>query len=204
MPVYRLFAKGQTIGSHNVPLQGGLVLAANHSSFLDTMCLVAEMPRQIRFITLDEIIAQPVLGKFVHGMTAIPVSREQSTARAVLPLVRALRAGEVVGVFPEAGIRPLSTSVLTGGGFQPGIARLSLLGRAPILPVAVLDAARFHAVSAWLPLKRTPYLVAFGEPLWPRCDLLDPVQELNQRLSQSFQTLYQQALTKSGYVSQMK
>ena len=93
-------------GADNVPRTGGAVMAINHIGYLDfTFAGCAALPagRLVRFMAKQEVFSHPVSGPLMRGMHHIPVDRAAGAAsyRAAL---QALRAGEIVGVFPEATI----------------------------------------------------------------------------------------------------
>ncbi len=184
-PLYRNFSHATVLGRENVPREGGFLFASNHCSYLDVMCLVKETPRRICWITLEEVAARPILGRFVLAMNAIPVRREHTGPGALRTLIKILRSGGVVGIFPEAGIRVLADSVLCGGEFNDGVVHMARMAKVPILPVMLLGSERFHNWRAWLPFAGTRYVVAFGKPISPEGN----VEELHERLARSWQEL---------------
>jgi 1-acyl-sn-glycerol-3-phosphate acyltransferase len=98
-------------------------------------------------------------------MLAAPLDRSRADPSTVRTVVRHLRAGRVVGLFPEGGLRTGAASVLAGGSINGGVARIAELARVPVLPCAVLGGRKFHRWTNWLPLFRTRWAVAFGEPI---------------------------------------
>ncbi|NUR74351.1 MAG: 1-acyl-sn-glycerol-3-phosphate acyltransferase, partial [Hamadaea sp.] len=93
-------------GGEHVPLTGGAVIACNHISYLDFIfCGFGARPskRLVRFMAKQEIFAHPVGGPLMRGMKHIPVDREAGIGSYKAALA-ALKAGEVVGIFPEATI----------------------------------------------------------------------------------------------------
>ena len=70
-------------------------------------------------------------------------------------MIRRLRSGRVVGLFPEAGLRKFEDSIFRGGKTTPGIARLAEMGRVPVIPVVVVGAGQFVQPRAWLPGAKT-------------------------------------------------
>ncbi|MPZ96714.1 MAG: 1-acyl-sn-glycerol-3-phosphate acyltransferase, partial [Propionibacteriales bacterium] len=98
--------KIKVTGAEHIPRTGGAVLASNHVSYLDFIFAgFAAQPskRLVRFMAKEPIFAHRVSGPLMRGMHHIPVDREAGAASYAAAL-RALRAGEVVGVFPEATI----------------------------------------------------------------------------------------------------
>jgi len=93
-------------GEENVPRTGGAILAINHVSYLDfALAGTAVLPagRFVRFMAKKEIFDNKLAGPLMRGMHHINVDRSNGSASFVAAL-RALRAGEIIGIFPEATI----------------------------------------------------------------------------------------------------
>src|SRR2546426_7603352 len=91
-------------GAEHIPARGGAVIACNHVSYLDFIfCGLGAQPakRLVRFMAKQEVFANAITGPLMRGMRHIPVDRSAGRASYDEAVVR-LRAGEVVGVFPEA------------------------------------------------------------------------------------------------------
>ena len=91
-------------GEEHVPRTGGAVMAINHTSYLDfTYAGLPAWPhrRYVRFMAKKSIFGHRVAGPLMRGMRHIPVDRHKG-GEAFAAAIRALRAGEIVGVFPEA------------------------------------------------------------------------------------------------------
>lgn len=144
-------------GAENLPATGGAVLAINHTSYLDF--IFAGIPaddaghRYVRFMAKDSVFRNKVSGPLMRGMHHIPVDRDAG-AHAFDAAVAALKAGEFVGVFPEA---TMSRS-FDIKEFKTGAARMAAEAGVPLVPVIVFgaqrmysydhkDASRGHAVS---------------------------------------------------------
>jgi 1-acyl-sn-glycerol-3-phosphate acyltransferase len=125
-----------------IPATGGVVLVANHTSFLDPPCLayVAHLRhRRVRFLAMAELFQRPVFGTILHHLGHVPVRRGTAMARfSLAPALAALQAGECVGVFPEGGI---SRDLEPRPG-QTGAARLAAASGVPVVPVGLWGAHR--------------------------------------------------------------
>ncbi len=144
---------------------GAFLLAANHESPFDAALLIAATPRVIYWLSIVELFRHPFTRWFLSAMLAAPLDRSRVDTTTVRTITRHLRAGLVVGMFPEGGVRSGDTTVLAGGSIKDGIARLAELARVPVLPCVVLGGGKFHRWTSWLPLFRTRWAVAFGEPI---------------------------------------
>lgn len=154
-------------GAEHLPAHGPAVLAANHTSYLDfaLVGLVASRRgRLVRFLAKQASFDHPVSGPFMRVMGHVPVDRRHG-AVAYRRAERALRAGQLVGVFPEATIsrswrlRP----------FKPGAASLAVREQVPLVPVVTWGAHRVLTVGGRRDLRRrgVAVTVLLGEPVTP-------------------------------------
>ena len=151
-------------GVENLPREGGAVLCMNHIGYLDFAVVgTAALPtkRLIRFMAKKEIFDHKIAGPLMRGMKHISVDRESGSSSFVAAL-RALRAGELVGIFPEG---------TTSGSFEvedlkSGAVRLSMGAGVPIIPVAIWGTQRIFTKKRKPDFKRRkhPIHVVFGEP----------------------------------------
>ena len=151
-------------GVENLPREGGAVLCMNHIGYLDFAVVgTAALPtkRYIRFMAKKEIFNHKIAGPLMRGMKHISVDRESGSSSFVAAL-RALRAGELVGIFPE-GTTSRSFEV---EDLKSGAVRLSMGAGVPIIPVAIWGTQRIFTKKRKPDFKRRkhPIHVAFGEP----------------------------------------
>jgi 1-acyl-sn-glycerol-3-phosphate acyltransferase len=124
-------------GLGHIPTAGAMILASNHTSYLDPLALAylgLQRKRRTRFLAKEELFAKTGLGAILRGAHQIPVAR--GTAGAAGSLVAAedaLRAGECVAVFPEGTIS-LDLDPMVG---KTGTARLAAATGAPVVPVGM-------------------------------------------------------------------
>jgi 1-acyl-sn-glycerol-3-phosphate acyltransferase len=132
-PVTRLFFDVQVQGAENVPLHGGLIVAANHRSYLDPPLLGTWFPRTIHYMAKQELFKMPILGKLIEWVHAFPVDRSRADLSSVRRALKLLNAGEAVGIFPE-GTRNVSGDVQAKGG----AVLLAATANVPLVPVALV------------------------------------------------------------------
>jgi 1-acyl-sn-glycerol-3-phosphate acyltransferase len=151
-------------GQENLPQNGGAVLAMNHIGYLDFALIgTAALPvnRYVRFMAKKEIFDHKIAGPLMRGMHHISVDRASGSASFVAAL-RALRSGEIVGIFPEGTIsRSFEVSTL-----KTGAVRLAMGAGVPIIPTAVWGSQRIITKKIKPDFKRHkhPVHVKFGEP----------------------------------------
>ena len=173
-------------GAANIPRTGGGVLASNHVSYLDfVFCGLGAQPakRLVRFMAKKSVFTNRISGPLMRGMRHIPVDRDAGLA-SYRQALEALRAGEIVGVFPEATI----SRSFTVKELKSGAARMAAAGRVPLIPMAVWGTQRLWTKGRPRTLTRrhTPVSILIGEPLMPAPrDPSDAVMdELKRRISE--------------------
>ncbi|MDM4720441.1 lysophospholipid acyltransferase family protein [Micromonospora sp. WMMA1363] len=154
-------------GAHHVPRTGGAVLASNHVSYLDFIfCGLGARgsKRLVRFMAKKSVFTHKISGPLMRGMRHIPVDR-RAGAGSYAAAVRALKRGEVVGVFPEATI----SRSFTIKEFKSGATRMACAAGVPVLPVAVWGTQRLWTKGRPRTLTRrhTPITILVGEPMDP-------------------------------------
>jgi acyl-[acyl-carrier-protein]-phospholipid O-acyltransferase/long-chain-fatty-acid--[acyl-carrier-protein] ligase len=116
----------------NIPDQGGAILVPNHISWLDGLLLFATSSRQVRMLIDSDFITSWRAHGFAKMMGAIPIKPSpKSTRRAIDEAREALKAGDLVCIFPEGGISRSGQLQR----FKPGVLEIQRGTGAPIIPV---------------------------------------------------------------------
>jgi 1-acyl-sn-glycerol-3-phosphate acyltransferase len=178
-------------GSEHVPRKGGAVLVSNHIGYLDFVFAgFAARParRRVRFMAKESVFRNRVSGPLMRGMRHIPVDRAQGE-QAFAAAVDALRAGEVVGIFPEATISPSFTL----RKFKSGAARMAQQAGVPLLPVALWGTQRLWTKGRKRDLGRNhfPITIRVGEPM--TADPEESAVSVTERLRDRVQELLEAA-----------
>lgn len=132
-------------GVEHLPASGPAVVAANHIGYLDFMTLAAagrQRGRNIRFLTRHDVWNSRLAGRAMTGMRHVPVDRT-APAAAYLGARRLLEEGEVVALFPEAGI----SHSYTIRSLMAGAAALARETGAPLVPAAQWGTQRVWTVG---------------------------------------------------------
>jgi len=153
-------------GADNIPRKGGAILAINHVSYLDfAITGTAALPanRYVRFMAKKEIFANKLAGPLMRGMHHISVDRSSGSASFVAAL-RALKAGEIIGIFPE-GTTSTSFEIKE---LKSGAVRLAMGAGVPIVPSIIWGSQRIWTKGVKRNLKHNkfPVTVVFGEPIF--------------------------------------
>jgi 1-acyl-sn-glycerol-3-phosphate acyltransferase len=167
-----LFMTGADVtGRERLPLKGPAIVAANHSSHVDTLLLLAIFPsralaRVRPAAAADYFLKDPVIGWFSrHVIGIVPVARlKAGRGEDVLaPAREALAAGDIVVVFPE-GTRGEGEGEGMGQ-LKSGVARLAeAFPDAPVIPVWIQGASRVLPKGETIPVPLN-CAVLVGEPL---------------------------------------
>lgn len=154
-------------GVENLPDKnhGGAILAINHVSYLDfALAGTAALPmkRYVRFMAKKELFDNKIAGPLLRGMHHISVDRANGSGSFVAAL-RALRDGEIIGIFPEGTIS-VSFEVKE---LKTGVIRLAQGAGVPVIPTVIWGSQRIWTKKVKRNLKRNnfPVSVTFGEPL---------------------------------------
>jgi 1-acyl-sn-glycerol-3-phosphate acyltransferase len=174
-------------GVENIPREGGAILAMNHIGYLDFALIgtcALPVKRYVRFMAKRELFDNKIVGPLLRGMHHISVDRSSGSASFVAAL-RALRSGEIVGIFPEGTIS-VSFELKE---FKSGAVRLAIGADVPVIPVAVWGSQRIWTkkVKRDLSRKKVPIYVAFGKPLYFSRD--SSVEEGEKELRAAMQEL---------------
>ena len=145
---------------------GGAIIAINHISYLDfALAGTAALPmkRYVRFMAKKELFDNKIAGPLLRGMHHISVDRSNGSASFVQAL-RALRDGEIIGIFPEGTIS-VSFEIKE---LKSGVVRLAQGAGVPVIPTIIWGSQRLWTkkVKRNLRQRGVPISVAFGEPIY--------------------------------------
>ncbi|RSN37092.1 1-acyl-sn-glycerol-3-phosphate acyltransferase [Amycolatopsis sp. WAC 04169] len=157
-------------GTEHIPSSGGAVIACNHVSYLDFIfCGLGAQPakRLVRFMAKKEIFSNRIAGPLMRGMHHISVDRGAGLA-SYREAVERLKAGEVVGVFPEATI----SRSFTVKDIKSGAVRMAAEAGVPVVPMALWGTQRLWTKGRPKDLtkRHVPISILVGEPMHPKAD----------------------------------
>ncbi|MET7641624.1 lysophospholipid acyltransferase family protein [Streptomyces sp. NPDC005438] len=159
--VTRTMWRTRVLGEWRMPATGPVILAVNHSHFVDGPLLLGLSPRPVRCLVKQEAFVGPI-GPFLRSIGQLSVNRTAADRAAVIGALEVLERGEVLGIFPE-GTRGEGDFA----SVRAGLAYFALRSGAPVMPVAVLGTsgheARGRLIPALPPL-RGRVDVVFGDP----------------------------------------
>lgn len=156
----RLFFRFRTIGREHVPRRGGLLIAANHASYLDIPFLGCALPRQVAFLGRQDLFPSRVLNALLRWLGWIPIRHDRLDRKAVGKAMGLIKSGKAVVIYPE-GTRSRDGRLQPG---KPGIGVIVAETGCPVLPVYIQGTYAVLPVHASWP-RLHPVQVVIGKPV---------------------------------------
>jgi 1-acyl-sn-glycerol-3-phosphate acyltransferase len=135
-------------GAEHIPLQGGLLVAANHQTYMDPLWISLPIKRPLRFLAWDAAFNWPVVGPAMGFFGAWPIQIEGNDRAPIRKSLQWLREGGAVVIFPEGGRGEPDGSMIK---FKAGAVRLAIEAQVPILPVTIRGAHRVWPMGRRFP-----------------------------------------------------
>ena len=166
-PILKTVFRPWVTGLDNIPKSGGVILASNHLSFIDSVFLPLVIDRRIFFLAKSDYFRGKGLKgwatkAFMNGTGMLPIDRSggKASEASLNTGLKVLHDGEVLGIYPE-GTRSPDGKLYRG---RTGVARMILEGNVPVVPVAMVDTEKVMPIGSKIPKVRRIGVI-FGEPL---------------------------------------
>lgn len=144
------------------------LLAATHRSPYDVAVLIRHGPPQLDFLSITDLFGRWYVAKLFRAMNTMALDRAGPDGATVRQIVRRLKAGRSIAIFPEAAMNRGDDSAVATRKIVSGVGRLAAMANAPVLPCVILVSEHYEGDwKHWLPLRRTRYGVIFGEAISP-------------------------------------
>jgi len=159
--LYRFYFGWRVYNAGRVPLQGPVILASNHASFLDPPLVGAGLKRGINYLARENLFRFPILGWVLHRWQAVPVDREGGGAKGLKAILDRLLAGGAIILFPE-GTRTRDGRLQAA---RSGVGLTVIKSTAPVVPVRVFGT--FEAYNRYMRFPRPcrTVTVKYGKPM---------------------------------------
>ena len=186
-PVLHSYLRGRIYGAKKVPLDGPLIVVANHASNLDPPLLASCVKRPVSFMAKESLFKVPVFAPAIRAYGAYPVKRGSADRSAIRAALTQLENGWAVGVFLQ-GVR-------TPDGRIPspklGAALIAAKAQVPLLPVSLWGTEKILRKGSALP-KPAPVTVRIGEPIPPPVEKdKDALKAVTQRCVDEIHALHE-------------
>jgi 1-acyl-sn-glycerol-3-phosphate acyltransferase len=179
----RIYHRTVVTGMERVP-DGPLIVVGNHVSYLDSFYVGALFPRPVHFMAKAEAFENRLAALFLRFAGAFPVNRAKPEVHTIRTALRLLQSGQVVGIFPEGGIKG-------DNSFQElkqGAAYLAVRSGCPVVPVFIEGTERALPMGSWW-IRPEKVAVRFGEVIVP------PQMGTHKERQEAVTQWIQQALT---------
>ncbi|CAH0138609.1 MULTISPECIES: lysophospholipid acyltransferase family protein [unclassified Microbacterium] len=167
-PLARLIYRPRVEGRDKVPVDGPVIFASNHLSFIDSIAIPVAAPRPVHFLAKSSYFeghgfTGAVKRNFFQSIGAIPVRRGagQAALDALDQQRRLLDEGLTVALYPE-GTRSTDGRLYKG---RTGVAFLALQTGAPVVPVGLIGTDKVMPKGATIPSMKERITVRFGDPI---------------------------------------
>lgn len=158
--MYATYFRWRVLNAERVPLQGGVILASNHASFLDPPLVGSGLKRDINYLARESLFRFPGIGALLHSWNAVPVDRDGGGAKGLKIILDRLLNGAGIILFPE-GTRTKD------GNLQParsGIGLTVIKSAAPVVPVRVFGTFEAYGRNIKFPHPHR-VTVKYGQPM---------------------------------------
>ena len=166
-PILKTVFRPWVTGSENIPKTGGVILASNHLSFIDSVFLPLLIDRRITFLAKSDYFTSRgpkgwFIKNFLKGTGMLPIDRSggKASEASLNTGLRVLAQGDVLGIYPE-GTRSPDGKMYRG---RTGVARMVLEGHVPVVPIAMIDTEKVMPIGHKLPKVRRIGVI-IGEPI---------------------------------------
>lgn len=158
--IFRLYFRWRVFDAGRVPQNGPVILAANHTSFLDPPLVGAALDRDISYLARESLFRFPLIGALLRSWNSVPVDREGGGAAGLRAILDRLLGGGGIILFPE-GTRSIDGQLKAA---RSGIGLTVIKSSAPVVPVRVFGTYEAYGRHMKFPLPRR-VMVKFGEPM---------------------------------------
>lgn len=131
--LFKLLYRPTIVGLENIPKEGKVLLAGNHTKWLDPVMLVGITPRQVHFLAKDELFHGITKG-IVKGMGCVPVNRRIHDTNALESAENILENELCVGIFPEGTINRTDDVIMP---FKFGAVKACSTTNSPLVPFVI-------------------------------------------------------------------
>jgi 1-acyl-sn-glycerol-3-phosphate acyltransferase len=144
-----------------IPRQGGLLILANHKSYLDPPIVQIGCPRHVWFMAKQELFDMRFVGWVLRYVGAFPVKQNAPDRAALNRAIELLKAGETVCIFPEGGVNNGSEV----GELQGGAALIVRRAQCQVICCGLKNTEQLMGVDEMKPKRASARVEArWGEP----------------------------------------
>lgn len=158
--LFRLLFSYKAYGMENIPESGSFIMASNHVSYLDPIAVGAFVPRRLNYIAKEELFKNRIFGWYFRRLRMIPIDRKGSAYAGMKEVIRGIKGGYPIVMFPE-GTRSNGYTFLKP---EAGVGYFALKLDLPVLPVYVKGTEKALPRGASF-IRPCPVRVYYGKPM---------------------------------------
>lgn len=162
---FKVVYRPQIIGKENIPESGKIILAGNHTNYLDCLLVGSSTKRCVHYLAKDELIKGP-FGFIFKALGIIPVNRRAKDKNALATAVQTLNDEKLIGIFPEGTINRTDDVIMP---FKFGAVKMAFESQSNIVP--------FVISGKYKPFKKS-VKIRFFEPV----EATEDLEKANERL----------------------
>jgi 1-acyl-sn-glycerol-3-phosphate acyltransferase len=147
-------------GQKYVPHEGGVLLVANHQSYLDPVLVGVRLDRPLNYIAKSELFENPQFAKLLRWLHSFPVHQGRADVGAVRETIARLRAGRALAIFPE-GSRTNNGELLP---MERGVGLIVRRAKVPVIPVVIEGSFRAWPINETM-FRPTKIRLVYGPPM---------------------------------------
>ena len=158
----RMMFRPRYLGRDKIPVDGPLIIAANHLSHIDPAFIMTATKRPVSYLSKKEHFDSTIRRLVFKQVGVIPIDRDEGGSEALEDAIEILEKGGAIGIFPE-GTRSRDGDMGKG---KTGVARLAAATDAAVVPVAIRQTDDVWPVSKRAPRPWRKFYYKFGDPLY--------------------------------------
>ena len=181
-------------GRENLPDTGGALVACNHQSFFDPFLCGCCVNREMVYTPRDSLFKTKLIEKYLRSINAFPIKRGQADTAAIKDIIKRLRSGQSIVLFPE-GTRCHDGRIAP---FKSGFDLIARRAEVPVIPAAVDGAFEIWPRKHLLPRPMGHVRVKFGTAIAPEHIKAVSRNQLNTELTGRLRDLQNDLRTMAG------
>lgn len=132
--LFKILFNLQVCGKENIPHSGGYIVASNHASYLDPICVGIAFPKPLHFMAREDLFSIKLLGPILRSIGVFALRRDTADRASIKKALKSLMNGEGLALFPE-GTRTSNGSIKSE--LKKGVGLLAYNSKSPIIPVYI-------------------------------------------------------------------
>ena len=182
---FAIFYKCQSYGREHI-IEGGAIIAANHTSFFDPPLISVSMPEAAHYLAKESLFSVPVVGWIIRRLNAHPIRGSVRDLGIFRTIARLIKEGKKVVLFPE-GTRAINDRI---SPLKRGVALMISRSKAPVIPTFIIGAHKVWGRKQKWPKLSGELTCIFGSPIYWESFAHLPEREAQEALLEAITAAY--------------